>query len=106
MYNGLNPSEYEFNDKKSSFMLFMGRILREKGVLLAIEIAERTNKKLIIAGPIKDKAFFRNEVAPRIKRNPHIHFVGAVGGKKNRNCSNMQAVCCFQRYGKSPSDSS
>ena len=43
--------------KKSSFMLFMGRI-REKGVLLAIEIAERTNKKLIIAGPIKNKAFF------------------------------------------------
>jgi glycosyltransferase involved in cell wall biosynthesis len=45
VYNGLNPSEYEFSDKKRNFMLFMGRIMREKGVLQAIEIAERTKKK-------------------------------------------------------------
>ncbi|OPH61218.1 glycosyl transferase [Paenibacillus ferrarius] len=80
VYNGLNPSEYQFSSKKQGYLLFMGRILREKGVLQAIEIAERTKKKLIIAGPIKNKAWFDRELAPRIRKNPHIHFVGPVGG--------------------------
>ncbi|UKS30429.1 glycosyltransferase family 4 protein [Paenibacillus sp. HWE-109] len=84
VYNGINPSEYEFSDKKHNYMAFMGRILPAKGVLQAIEIAEKTNKKLIIAGPIKDKAWFRRELAPRIRRNPNIHFVGPIGGQKKQ----------------------
>lgn len=102
VYNGLNPSEYEFSDKKRSFMVFMGRILREKGVLHAIEIAERTNKKLIIAGPIKDKAFFRNEVAPRIRRNPHIHFVGPIGGNKKQKLLKYASCLLFPTLWEEP----
>ncbi|MBD0379033.1 glycosyltransferase family 4 protein [Paenibacillus sedimenti] len=84
VYNGVKPSEYEFSSDKRSFLLFIGRILREKGILHAIEIAERTNKKLIIAGPIKDRELFRKEIAPRIRRNPRIHYVGPVGGSKKQ----------------------
>ncbi len=85
VYNGVLPSEYEFSSRKKGYLLFIGRVLREKGVLHAIEIAERTNKRLIIAGPIKDKALYRNQIAPRIRKNPKIKYVGAVGGKRKQN---------------------
>jgi glycosyltransferase involved in cell wall biosynthesis len=102
VYNGLNPSEYEFSDKKRNFMLFMGRIMREKGVLHAIEIAERTNKKLIIAGPIKNQTFFRNEIAPRIRRNPNIRFVGPVGGKNKQNLLKYASCLLFPTLWEEP----
>ncbi|MHA6529541.1 glycosyltransferase [Paenibacillus sp. BAC0078] len=81
VYNGINPGEYEFSTDKHKYMLFLGRIIRNKGVLQAIQVAEKTGKKLIIAGPVKNSRFFRTEVMPRIRKNPNIHYAGAVGGK-------------------------
>lgn len=84
VYNGINPREYDYSQNKKEYMLFIGRILRQKGILHALTIAEITKKKLIIAGPIKDPALFAKEIAPRIRRSPHIHYVGAVGGRKKQ----------------------
>ncbi len=84
VYNGINPKEYEFSEKKHGFLLFIGRLIREKGVLHAITIAEKTKKKLIIAGPIKDALLFKKEIAPRIRKNVNIHYVGAVDGKQKQ----------------------
>lgn len=81
VYNGINTGEYEFSTEKHSYMLYIGRIIRNKGVLQAIQVAEKTGKKLIIAGPVKAPGFFRKEVMPRIRNNPKIHYVGPVGGK-------------------------
>ncbi|WP_019912079.1 glycosyltransferase [Paenibacillus sp. HW567] len=81
VYNGINPSEYEFSTEKHEYMLFLGRIIRNKGVLQAIQVAEKTGKRLIIAGPVKAPDFFRREVIPRIRNNPKIQYVGPVGGK-------------------------
>ncbi|MFC5452468.1 glycosyltransferase family 4 protein [Paenibacillus aestuarii] len=84
VYNGINPSEYQFSSKKNDYLLFLGRIIKEKGVLHAITIAEKTHKRLIIAGPIKDKHLFQKYIAPRIRSNPRIHYVGPVGGKRKQ----------------------
>lgn len=102
VYNGLNPSEYEFSVKKRNFMMFMGRIMREKGILQAIEIAEKTKKKLIIAGPIKDRALFLNEIAPRIRRNPNIHFVGPIGGKMKQKLLKYASCLLFPTIWEEP----
>ncbi|MNI15656.1 Capsular glucan synthase [compost metagenome] len=84
VYNGIKPNDYEFSEKKGGYLLFIGRILREKGILHALTIAEKTNKRLIIAGPIKDPRLFIKEIAPRIRNNPNIRYIGAVGGKKKQ----------------------
>ncbi|MFC6226679.1 glycosyltransferase family 4 protein [Paenibacillus allorhizosphaerae] len=84
VYNGINPRDYEFSERKGSYLLFMGRVLEEKGILQAIHIAERTNKKLLIAGPIKDFALYTKKIVPRIRNNPNIKYVGAVGGKRKQ----------------------
>jgi len=52
------------------YFLFVGRLTRNKGVHLAIEAAERTGSKLMIAGNIADEPgnqeFFEAEVKPRL----------------------------------------
>ncbi|TVY12035.1 glycosyltransferase family 4 protein [Paenibacillus cremeus] len=78
VYNGININEYEFSAKKGDYLLFMGRIVKEKGILKAIEVAEKTGLKLLIAGPIKDHGLFEREIKPRLQSN--IEYVGAVGG--------------------------
>lgn len=102
VYNGLSPGDYEFSYRKSSVMVFMGRILREKGVLHAIEIAEKTNRKLIIAGPVKDPALFRKEILPRIRNNPNIKFVGPVGGKRKQKLLKYAACILFPTVWEEP----
>ncbi|UJF35003.1 glycosyltransferase [Paenibacillus hexagrammi] len=84
VYNGISPRDYQFSKEKKGFLLFIGRLIPEKGVLEAIKIAERTGHRLLIAGPIKDRRYFNKLLAPRIKRNPRIRYVGAVGGRKKQ----------------------
>ncbi|WP_157739741.1 glycosyltransferase [Paenibacillus kribbensis] len=84
VYNGINTHEYEFSSEKHGYLLFMGRIIRNKGVLQAIQVAERTGKRLLIAGPIKAPVYFRQEIQKRIQHNPKIHYVGAVGGEQKQ----------------------
>ncbi|WP_244163313.1 glycosyltransferase family 4 protein [Paenibacillus pectinilyticus] len=102
VYNGINPKEYEFSSIKKDYLLFMGRIIKEKGILHAIEIAEKTRKQLIIAGPIKDKALFRKKILPRILRNPRIHYVGAVGGKRKQNLLKHASCLLFPSTWEEP----
>ncbi|MBD8499122.1 glycosyltransferase [Paenibacillus arenosi] len=85
VYNGINADEYEFSPDKHGYLLFMGRVIKSKGVLKAIEVAEKTGKRLIIAGPVNSQLFFKQEIKPRIARNPNIHYVGAVQGRQKQN---------------------
>ncbi|MEC0182820.1 glycosyltransferase family 4 protein [Paenibacillus peoriae] len=84
VYNGINTHEYEFSSEKHDYLLYMGRIIRNKGVLQAIQVAERTGKRLLIAGPVRAPVFFRQEIQKRIQRNPKISYVGAVGGQQKQ----------------------
>lgn len=91
--NGINPAEYQFSDKKGDYLFFLGNLSKGKGVHHAVEVAEQTQQKLIIAGSIHDYALFDTEIAPRMKKNPNIRYVGEVGGQikqdllKNARCT-------------------
>jgi glycosyltransferase involved in cell wall biosynthesis len=102
IYNGIKIGSYEFSERKSDYLLFMGRIIRAKGVLQAIQVAERTNRKLIIAGPVKDRAYFHNVLAPRIRRNPNIRYVGAVGGKRKQTLLKRASCLLFPSLWEEP----
>jgi glycosyltransferase involved in cell wall biosynthesis len=102
VYNGINIQDYEFSKEKHGYLLFMGRLLREKGILHAMDIAEMTKKKLIIAGPIKAPELFRKHIAPRIQKNPNIQYVGAVGGKRKQQLLKHASCLLFPTLWEEP----
>lgn len=77
VYNGIDPSGFEFNAVPEDYLLFFGRIHPDKGTAEAIQIAIQSNKRLIIAGIVQDQGYFNSHVAPFL--NGDIEFVGAAG---------------------------
>jgi glycosyltransferase involved in cell wall biosynthesis len=76
-YNGIDPSEFTFNDRPGEYLVFLGRFHPEKGTHLAIEIAKRSGLRLKIAAIPQDEAYFREQVAPHIDGD-RVQFLGPV----------------------------
>lgn len=47
----LDPEDFPFRADKDDYFLFVGRLIERKGYQVAIDMCQRTNKRLIIAGP-------------------------------------------------------
>ncbi|GGH33983.1 glycosyltransferase [Paenibacillus segetis] len=99
--NGINREEYVFSAQKSNYLLFLGRLIESKGILKAIEIAEKSNLRLVIAGPETDivdpetSAFYIQHVLPKIRDNPNIIYVGEVGGAYKQQLLNRAKCLLF-----------
>ncbi|MQR94338.1 FkbM family methyltransferase [Fictibacillus phosphorivorans] len=81
VYNGIDLNEYPFQKEKEDYLLFLGVISAHKGIHHALEIAEKTKRRMKIAGPVFNTEYFLNEVEPRINKLPHVEYVGEVGGE-------------------------
>ena len=77
VYNGVDASQFTFREKPGEYLCFLGRIHPEKGVHLAIEIAQRAGMQLKIAAIPQDEAYFREQVAPHVDGD-RVQFLGAV----------------------------
>lgn len=54
-YNGVAIDTIPFSQKKEDYIIFTGRINQQKGVLEAIDVAKKTNTKLLIFGSHKEE---------------------------------------------------
>jgi len=77
-------------------LVFLGRLERCKGAHSAITVAERTGRKLIIAGNISnvphEKEYFYNELKPRID-GKLVQYIGTVNNvQKNELLGNAAAM--------------
>ncbi len=81
VYNGIRLEQFTFREKGGDYLLFLGRIHPDKGVHLAIEVAEKTDRQLIIAGIIQDEDYFESLVRPRLDGR-WIKFIGPVGPRE------------------------
>lgn len=81
VYHGINLTDFTFQPHKGEYLLAFARMHPEKGIAEAIEIAQKTNKKLIIAGIIADKNYYETKVAPHIDQK-QIIYVGNVGSEQ------------------------
>jgi glycosyltransferase involved in cell wall biosynthesis len=77
IYHGIDLKQFTFRESPGKYLLFFGRIHQEKGTREAIEIARTVSKKLIIAGIIQDKDYFKQEVAPLID-DESVVYVGSA----------------------------
>jgi len=73
----------EFNLEKNKYILFLGRLVPEKGIKYLIEAFKtvNTNKKLVIAGGSSDTQEFTNELKELAKNDERIIFTGFVQGQ-------------------------
>ena len=92
VYNGINLDEFVYNPVGGDYLVFLGRICCEKGTHEAIQIAKKSNKKLIIAGIIQEEDYYKQKVEPYVD-GKQIKFVGPVGPKeRNRLLGNALAL--------------
>ena len=80
VYHGLPAGLYDFVESPDDYLAFIGRICPEKRLDRAIEIAERTGRKLKIAAKVDptDRDYFCKEIQPLLSR-PLIEFIGEIG---------------------------
>ncbi|MCA0329503.1 MAG: glycosyltransferase family 4 protein [Actinobacteria bacterium] len=79
--NGIAVGGLPFRARKDDYLLFLGRMCRDKGVVEAIDVAERSGARLLIAARMhgdQEEEFFREQVRPRL--GPRIEHLGEVGG--------------------------
>lgn len=79
VYNGLPIDRYRFEPSPGTYLVFLGRLSREKGVDQAVEIAGRAGLPLKIAAKIgaADRAYVAEVVEPLL-RQPHVEFLGEI----------------------------
>ncbi len=81
VYNGIDVSQYTFaQNQRREYLLFIGRICRDKGTATAVEIALALGIPLKIAGKVDeaDKDYFEEQIKPLLS-NPTIEYLGEVG---------------------------
>ena len=85
--NGVNKPEIikpKYNLTKDSYILYLGRLVPEKGIHYLIEAYNniKTDKKLVIAGGTSDTDSYFQELKDKAKDNKNILFTGFVQGKE------------------------
>ena len=80
IHHGINLDQFTFNPNAGKYLLFFGRIHADKGAYEAIQIANKSKMKLIIAGIIQDEVYYKDKVKPYL--NDDIVFVGSADPKQ------------------------
>lgn len=80
VYNGIDLDQFPFSERGGDDLVFLGRMSPKKGAHLAIEVAVRTGRRLVMAAhiPPDEEEFFTQVIRPRID-DRSVCFVGEVG---------------------------
>jgi glycosyltransferase involved in cell wall biosynthesis len=77
VHHGIDVGDFAFHPAAGSYLAFFGRIHPDKGVVEAIDTAERAGLPLRIAGIVQDEDYFERKVLPRIDGDL-VRFIGPV----------------------------
>lgn len=58
VYNGIDIDEFTFQPKAEDYLMIAGRIVPEKGVREAVQIAQQTKRRLLIAGSLSKQNYW------------------------------------------------
>jgi glycosyltransferase involved in cell wall biosynthesis len=85
VYNGVPVDAFDFSPAvaQGAPLVFLGRVERIKGAHLAVEIAHRAGRRLIIAGnvPGEHEDYFAREIRPHLEPG-RIDYVGPVDDRQ------------------------
>jgi glycosyltransferase involved in cell wall biosynthesis len=85
VYNPIDVDSWPVGYHKEDYLLWVARMVAEKGPHRAIKVAKAVNRPLILAGPVQPghERFFATEVQPHIDGRV-IRYVGEVGGARKQ----------------------
>lgn len=96
--NPVSVNAYAFGPGQGGYLAFLGRLTFNKGVDIAIAVAKRTGRKLIIAGNVSNEegseAFFRQHVEPHIDGD-QIRWVGPVNDRQKQQLLRQAEALLF-----------
>lgn len=78
VYNGTDTDMFKFSEEHDDYLLFTGRIIEEKGVKEAIQVAKESNHRLLIIGPVPlgSEGYFDQYIKPEL--NDRILYLGKL----------------------------
>lgn len=82
VYNGIDTSNFEFVPVPDDYLLYFGRIHYDKGTAEAIEIAKKSNRRLLISGIIQDENYYREKIEPQL--SDRVVYLGHAGPQKRK----------------------
>jgi glycosyltransferase involved in cell wall biosynthesis len=85
VYNPIDVDSWPVGYQKDDYLLFVARMVEEKGPHRAIRVAQAIDRPLVLAGPVQPghERFFAKEVEPYID-GQKIRYVGEVGGVRKQ----------------------
>ena len=81
VYHGIDLKQFTLRTDPGQYLLFFGRISRDKGAREAIAVARRTQLPLVIAGITPEKQYFAKEIKPFLD-DQQIRYVGSAGPRE------------------------
>jgi glycosyltransferase involved in cell wall biosynthesis len=78
VHHGIDLSLLPASGPLSEDLVVFGRIHPDKGTDLAIEIARRAGRRLLVCGIVQDEAFYRERIAPQVDGD-RVVYLGSVG---------------------------
>lgn len=78
IYNGIDTDFFSFSEDAEDYLMFAGRIVPDKGIKEAVQVALATGKRLIISGqiPPSEQWYFDEHVKPHL--NDKILYLGLI----------------------------
>lgn len=78
VYNGVDTEHFAFSDEHEDYLLIAGRVTPEKGVKEAVQIAQQTKRRLLIAGSLTPQNYwyFDEHIKPYL--DDKILFLGML----------------------------
>ena len=81
VHHGIDLSRFAFSATAGEDRVILGRISPDKGTAQAVEIARDCGRRLLIAGPVQDEAYFAAEVRPHVD-DDRVCYLGSVGPER------------------------
>jgi glycosyltransferase involved in cell wall biosynthesis len=78
VHHGVDLDTLPFDPDGGDDLVVFGRIHPDKGTDLAIEIARRAGRRLVVCGVVHDRRFFEESIEPRIDGD-RVVYLGSVG---------------------------
>jgi glycosyltransferase involved in cell wall biosynthesis len=73
--HGIDTNNFSFSAESEDYLVFLGRFTPGKGVLEAIEVARRSNTRMLLAAP--DCEYYRTTIAPQVD-GKLIQYIGEL----------------------------